>query len=276
MDIREIVDLDRYFLDRLSGPEGSQFLSHCRSQLAETGSCLLPGFLRPEALAAALSDADAALSRAHQVDHAFAYDYDYPNPGAVPLASLPPDHPRHFSSLTRIRFIAKDLIPDGDPLKRLFHWPPMADFVGAALGMPAAYPSACPLSGCVFTVAEAGELQDWHFDSNEFIVTLVLRDSPSGGSFEYVPSLRAPGRDDDFDGVGRALAGDRRNVIRLKSEPGTLTLFKGRYNFHRASPVAGAGRRVMAILSYEDGPDRVGVDSHLKLFYGRTLADVAG
>jgi hypothetical protein len=72
MDIREIVDLDRYFLDRLSGPEGSQFLSHCRSQLAETGSCLLPGFLRPEALAAALSDADAALSRAHQVDHAFA------------------------------------------------------------------------------------------------------------------------------------------------------------------------------------------------------------
>lgn len=275
MDIREIVDLDRYFLDRLSGPEGSQFLSHCRSQLAETGSCLLPGFLRPEALAAALSDADAALPLAHQVDHAFAYDYDYHNSEAPPLESLPPDHPRHFSSLTRIRFIAKDLIPDGDPVKRLFHWPPMAAFVAAALGMPAAYSSTCPLSGCVFTVAEAGELQDWHFDSNEFIVTLVLQDAPCGGSFEYVPSLRAPGRDDDFDGVGRALAGDRRNVMRLKSEPGTLTLFKGRYNFHRASPVEGAGRRVMAILSYEDGPDRVGVDSHLKLFYGRTLADLA-
>lgn len=274
MDLREIVDLDRYPLDRLSGPDGSAFLARCQSQLAETGSCLLHRFLRPEALAAALSGADAALPRAHQVDHTFAYDYDYHNPEAPPLESLPPDHPRHFSSLTRIRFIAKDLIPDGDPVKRLFHWPPMAAFVAAAMDMAAAYPSACPLSGCVFTVAEAGELQDWHFDSNEFIVTLVLRDSPSGGSFEYVPGLRAPGRDDDFDGVSRALAGDRRSVIRLNGEPGTLTLFKGRYNFHRASPVEGNGRRVMAVLSYEDVPDCVGVDSHLKLFYGRTLADL--
>ena len=272
--MRDVVDLDRYPLDRLTGPDGNAFLSDCRSQLAGTGACVLHRFLRPGALAAALSDAETALTRAHQVDHAFAYDYDYDNPDAVPLESLPPDHPRHFSSLTRIRFIAKDLIPDSDPVKRLFHWPPMAAFVAAALGMPAAYPSACPLSGCVFTVAEAGELQDWHFDSNNFIVTLMLRDSPSGGSFEYVPGLRAPGRDDDFDGVSRALAGDRRSVIRLNSEPGTLTLFKGRYNFHRASPVEGDGRRVMAVLSYEDAPDLIGVDTHLKLFYGRTLADV--
>lgn len=274
MNLGTIVDLERYPLDRLSGPEGTAFLADCRSRLAAAGSCLLPGFLRPEAIAAALRNADGAVARAHQVDHAFAYDDVYDYPDAPPLEELPESHPRRWPSLTRIRFIAKDLIPDGDPVKALFHWPAMADFVGGALDMPATYPFACPLSGCIFTVAEAGELQDWHFDSNTFIVTLMLEDCLAGGGFEYVPDLRAPGGDDDFDGVSRVLAGDRDKVIRLTAEPGTLTLFKGRYNFHRACRVEGDGRRVMAVLSYEDRPGRVGVDSHLKLFYGRTLADL--
>ena len=65
MEMRDVVDLDRYPLDRLSGPDGNAFLHDCRSQLAETGACLLPGFLRPRALAAALSDAETALTRAH-------------------------------------------------------------------------------------------------------------------------------------------------------------------------------------------------------------------
>ena len=54
MELSEIVDLNRYPLDRLSEPEGEALVAACRSQLAETGSCLLPGFLRPGAIAAAL------------------------------------------------------------------------------------------------------------------------------------------------------------------------------------------------------------------------------
>lgn len=274
MRMDQIVELERYPLDRLEGAACRDLVERCRAELEETGCCLLPGFLTPEAIAAALADADAALPRAHQVDFITTYDEGYPNPHGEPLDSLPADHPRRHPSPTYIRFIAKDLIRDGDPVKDLFHWPNMIEFAGGILGMSAIYPFACPMAGCIFTVAEKGELQDWHFDANDFIVTIMLEDAEKGGDFEYVPGLRTPDADDDFEGVRRVFGGKHPGVIRPGIEPGTLTIFRGRYNLHRASPVEGEGRRVMAVLSYEDTPDRVGVPKFQKQFYGRTLDEL--
>jgi hypothetical protein len=271
MRIEQIVDLERYPLDRPEDAACRELVEHCRTELEETGCCLLPGFLKPAAIAAALADADAALPQAHQVDFITTYDESYPNPHGKPLDTLPADHPRRHPSPTYIRFIAKDLIRDGDPVKDLFHWRHMIAFAGGILGMSAIYPYACPMAGCIFTVAEKGELQDWHFDANDFIVSLMLESADKGGHFEYVSGLRTPETDDDFDGVRRVFRGEHPGVTRPPIESGTLTIFKGRYNFHRASPVEGKGRRVMAILTYEDTPDRVGVPKYQKLFFGRTV-----
>lgn len=270
MRLHQIVDLDRYPLDRLDAAERRGLVDQCRAELDETGCCLLPGFLKPEAIAAAFADADAALPRAHQVDFATTYDEGYPNPHGMPLTALPADHPRRCPSPTYIRFVAMDLIRDGDPVKDLFLWPNMIAFAGGVLNMSAVYPYACPLSGCIFTVAEKGELQDWHFDANDFIVSIMLQAADDGGNFEYVSGLRTPDADDDFEGVRHVFRGDHPGVTRPRIEPGTLTIFKGRYNLHRASPVEGEGRRVMAILTYEDTPGRVGVPKYQKLFFGRT------
>lgn len=53
-------------------------------------------------------------------------------------------------------------------------------------------------------------------------------------------------------------------------EPGTLTLFKGRYNYHRASPVIGPTPRVLAVLSYDEAPDYRGNPEIKKDFFGRS------
>ena len=88
-------------------------------------------------------------------------------------------------------------------------------------------------------------MQDWHFDGNDFIVTIMLEKSEQGGAFEYVTGLRSEGQPDDYDGVSAIFQGKRDNVISLPIEPGTLTLFKGKYNLHRASPVGQGDRRMM-------------------------------
>src|SRR4051794_19084505 len=46
--MRDILDLDRYPVDRLGRPEGDALAEACRHELAAEGMFNLPGFVRPE------------------------------------------------------------------------------------------------------------------------------------------------------------------------------------------------------------------------------------
>ncbi len=270
MNLDSIINLTQYPISNLENPLGQTLVSKCQQQLELSGACVLPEFIKPDALIQVLNDVDKIIPDAFQVDHVFAYDDTGSKFEGDSKQQLPPDHPRNFGSLTKIRFIARDLIPETNPVLNLFCRSEMTDFIARVMGMPNAYPYDCPLSSCVFTVAEQDELQDWHFDGIDFIVTLMLQNCVDGGNFEYVPGLRSSEKGDDFAKVSRILKGDRDLVETLPLTPGALTIFKGRYSLHRASPVQGDGRRVMAVLSYEDQPGRKSDDDFLKLFYGRT------
>ncbi len=63
-------------------------------------------------------------------------------------------------------------------------------------------------------------------------------------------------------------------VSRPVIKPVTLTVFEGKYSLHRASPVEGGPRPVMAVLSYDTERGKTGTDEYLKLFYDRTLSEV--
>ncbi|MEM7209425.1 MAG: hypothetical protein AAF434_16505 [Pseudomonadota bacterium] len=273
MHIGEIIDLARYPLDDLTSTRGQELVKACRDQLDESDSCLLPGFVTEGAIARTKSDGLGKLGSAWQVDHNFAYNDVNDDTLAIPLESLPPDHPRHFKSLTRIRFLARDLQSKENPARVLHAWQGMSEFIGSVM-QQSTFPSACPLSSCILTIAEEGELQDWHFDGIDYIVTIMLEKPEAGGAFEYVSGLRFPDREDDYDGVSDVFKGNRDNVVSLPVEPGTLTLFRGKYNLHRAAPVAKGSRRIMAILSFEQVPAKTGTDNYLNLFYGRSLKDL--
>ena len=100
----ELVDLDWAFVE--TG----------RAQMRETGACEIPGFVRPEALAAFIDD--ARRSRPGRTAAA--------GLGTVylgfPDESFPPDHPQQWLGDYDVGAVAYDLFPADSPIRRLYEW----------------------------------------------------------------------------------------------------------------------------------------------------------
>ena len=118
-------------------------------------------------------------------------------------------------------------------------------------------------------MAEAGNGFPWHFDTNNFTVTLAIQNAETGGAFEYAPNIRANG--ENFDEVRKVLDGQSDLVVRVDLQPGDLQLFRGRNSLHRVAPLNGTTPRYVAIISYVEEPDMVATPERCKQLYGRVL-----
>jgi len=121
----------------------------------------------------------------------------------------------------------------------------------------------------IVNAAEEGNGFPWHFDTNNFTVTLALQNADEGGAFEYAPSVRKG--DENFAEVARVLDGSSDLVKTLHLEPGDLQIFRGRYSLHRVAPLSGPTPRYVAIFSWVDQPDMVATPERCKQLYGRVL-----
>ena len=90
--------------------------------------------------------------------------------------------------------LVNDVIPKNAAIQQLYEWNSLTEFIRRVLGLEALYRTADPFLALNLTYLQAGDLQPWHYDHNEFTVTLLLQEPESGGEFEYVPKLRT---DDD-------------------------------------------------------------------------------
>ena len=54
-----------------------------------------------------------------------------------------------------------------------------------------------PLADVIVNMAEEGEGFPWHFDTNNFTITLAIQNAEEGGLFEYAPNIRRT--DENFD-----------------------------------------------------------------------------
>lgn len=129
------------------------------------------------------------------------------------------------------------------------------------------YRSADPFQALNISVMDEGGCQQWHFDTNEVAITLLLQAPAAGGEFEYVPLIRSA-ENEDYEAVKRVLDGDRNGVVQLSQEAGMLVLFKGHRSLHRVAPVRGARRRFQSILTYNPRPGVVGSLESSILHYG--------
>ena len=59
-----------------------------------------------------------------------------------------------------------------------------------------------------------GQRLPWHFDGNEFTVSMLAQKADRGGVFEYVPNIRRPDAE-NFEHVAHILAGGRDGVREL-------------------------------------------------------------
>jgi hypothetical protein len=259
--LRTIVDLDRYPIDQLGRPEGEALVGRCRQMLAQTGACQLHGFVRPEAVAQLVTEADGLRPSAHRTDDTHNVYFE-PTDDSLPAGDVQ-RRLQHSAKLT----VGYDRIPLGSPLRLLYETDEMTALVGRALGIDELYRDADSAAALSFAVFERGDELGWHFDRSEFAVTLMLQPSPAGGTYEYVKDLRSVD-DENRAAVSDVLDGDRAAVVGLQNEPGTLSLFRGRYSIHRVTPNESDTPRINAVLAYARIRDHRMNAVTRELFYG--------
>jgi len=261
------VDLERFPLHDLAGGRNAEFVARCRDMLAESGACNLQGFIRPEVVGGLAAEAWALAHLAYDKNTRRNAYFTKDDP------ALPPDHPMRAFFALRMSQLANDAIPKSAAIQRIYEWDPLTEFVRRVVGLPALYRIADPFLALNLTYLKAGDLQPWHYDHNEFTVTLLLQSAEAGGEFEYAPGIRSA-EDENFERVGRLFAGSYGDVRQLPRSAGTLTIFKGRHAMHRVTEVQGKRPRISALLSYDSLPDQFADDETNAFIYGPRVAAI--
>ena len=268
----DLVDLERYAIDDLDSPQGQALVSQIRREMAASCISTLPGFLRPAALARMVAEAEALEPLAYPgPNEASPYFFNY---GTSELTTLPPDHPRRRKTPRRMRQIAYDLIPPSAAIAQLYHWDGLTRFLAAATGVERLYRGADRYQALNISVMDEGGCQQWHFDTNEVNITLLLQAPEAGGEFEYVPLIRSA-ENENYEQVKRVLDGERKGIVQLSQEAGMLVLFKGHHSIHRVAPVRGTRRRFQSILAHNTRPGVVGSLESSILHYGPRVREHA-
>lgn len=181
---------------------------------------------------------------------------------------MPADHPRRVFGEYAVGVIAYDMFPPSSPLRRLYEWDPMMQFIGAVLQRGPLYRYADPLGALNLAVMGDGDRLQWHFDQTDFVVSLAIQDGDDGGDFEVAPRIRSA-TDERYDAVGAVLDGTSAAVVRLPMTPGTLLIFEGRYSIHRVSPIRGRTERLVGLLAYDTKPGTTSTELLRLSRYGR-------
>jgi hypothetical protein len=264
-DPAQLVDLERYPLQRPESDAYRRVVSQARQQLRDGGAAELEGFVSPTGVGALVLDANDLAARAHASGGQGTAYLEFPD------FSLPADHPRlHFADYA-VRAVAYDITPLDSPLRLLYEWDPMKDLIEAVLDRGPIYRYADPFGALNLAVMGEGDQLQWHFDQTDFVVSLAIQSAEGGGDFEVAPRIRSA-RDEQYDDVAAVLSGDRTRVDTLSMRPGTLLVFEGRYSLHRVSPIEGSRWRHVGLLAYDTEPGTIGSDLLRADRYGRTEA----
>ncbi|MGW2315102.1 HalD/BesD family halogenase, partial [Actinomadura luteofluorescens] len=141
-----IVDTERYPLAAPGGAGWDVLVSRTRDELEKTGCCVLPDFIRPALRDALRAECGAIAPHAHyDVETVNAYNIDVSTP-------LPEDHPGRLTVERGNAFVARDHIPAGSVVHRLYASGLFQRFVAACFGLPRVHELADPLSGLVLNV----------------------------------------------------------------------------------------------------------------------------
>jgi hypothetical protein len=258
-----LVDLERYPLCNDAAFE--PITERCRVQLQESSFACLPGFLRSDVAQLMTTEVLKALPRAYRREQTFsAYDEST-------LDQYAADHVRRRKHESRQFIVATDVLSRFGLLRTLYANETLTRRIAQMLGEPALFQLADPVMACTSTVMYEGDRHGWHFDLNDFVISILLQAPEAGGTFDFAPNIRDDA-DENYAAVAAALDGHSSAVRSIKVEAGTLLLFCGRRALHCVPPVFGKTPRVIALLSYDREPGvRYGADVYSRVV-GRRAA----
>jgi len=260
VQLGDVVDLDRYPVhDRAARAPLAGALSR---ELAKRSVAVLPGFVRPRALAQMVSDCDELLALSHRSESVSSPYLSAPDP------SLSDGHPRGRSQHSEVETVAYDLVPEGSPTRTLYESDELLGFLGEVLEVDELFRYADPFGALNLSTMRYGDQLAWHFDQTDFVTSIAIAAPERGGAFEVAAKVRTA-EDEHYDQVAAVLDGERSAVTHVEFEPGSLMLFAGRYSLHRVTPVDGAVPRHVALLAYDTRPGTDSTDELKLARYGR-------
>lgn len=257
-----LINLAQYPINT-HGPRRDTVLARIREALDRDGCAVLKGFLTKEGVDALKKEADSVAEMGHKSFNRTNAYFTKDDP------TLPADDPRRQFFDRSNAFIPADNFPKGGPLRSVHDYDGFDLFIQDCLQEENFHRYADPLADVIVNMADEGNGFPWHFDTNNFTVTLALQNAEAGGAFEYAPGIREV--DENFYEVKKVLSGTSERVTVLELEPGDLQLFRGRYSLHRVAPLKGNRPRYVAIFSYVEEPGMVGSPERTEQLYGKTL-----
>ena len=260
--MKDILDLERYPIDRLQSADGRSLIARCKADLADDGMFNLDGLVRPDVIARCAAELQPRLDRESYTHKRSHNVYFLRN-----VAGLSPDHPALRQVETVHHTLCADQVRDS-VVTKIYEWAPFVEFLALVMERPKLHVMEDPLARVNVIAYRAGEALNWHFDRSQFTTTLLIQAPASGGEFQYRRDLRSDA-DPNYEGVARLLRGEDKAVRSLPLRPGTLNVFKGKNTLHRIAPPAGGQDRIVAIFSYYDQPGVVFSETERIGFYGR-------
>lgn len=260
----DFINLDAYPIDGRHPERLATVLADAQAQLAEDGCCILRDFIRPEMITVLAGEGDAVAGFAHRSFNRTNAYFSEDDPG------LPAHDPRRRFYDRSNAFVPADHFGPDSGLRAIYEYNPFQSFIRNALQAEKFFRYADPLADVIINLVEEGDGFPWHFDTNNFTVTLAIQNGEQGGVFEYAPNLRTA-EDECYEAVRDVLEQRSTAVRSLPLTPGDLQIFKGRYSLHRVTPVMGKTPRYVAIFSFVETEGMVGSVERTKQLYGRVL-----
>ncbi len=262
-DLNDLIDLDAFPIHELASPARAELVAEARDQMRQFGCFRISNFVRPEAVAIMQAEATSLHDETN-----FITDSNNPYFSADD-ESRPEDHPIRRFQTRHSGFICADLLWPDSPLRQAYDSDVMLHFIWECIGVDRPiYRWADPLGRNPYGVMETDHVLPWHFDGNEFTVSILVQKADEGGVFEYVPNIRQPDAD-NYEQIQAVLDGSREGVRTLDLQPGDLQLFAGRFSMHRVTPVVGPTTRYIGLPCYVHDPYRMNRPFHSEAVYGR-------
>lgn len=267
-DLSDIIDITRYPLHRHSSSTLSAAIDSAKTEFAASGAVQLNHFLVPAVVTQLVQGAMAAKADGHRMRGLFPAYSDAMSDRAD--ETLPADHPARLKLPASHVFIPGDLISDSNPLRVLYRHDNFQRFLRCILDVPALHPLADTMGSVNLLVYEPDDLNGWHFDTTDFVISLMLQPASDGGAYQYLPDMRS-NHNANLPAISwRMQNPDAACGLQSSSlEAGSLFIFKGKYTLHRVTRVAPGNDRVVAILSYHPTPGQQISSSSKRAMYGR-------
>ena len=203
--IKEIVNLEKYPINERNSTKYKELINYTRKQLKEDGCCLLSDFIKPDSIKRMKEEVDRNLGKIY-------FTNDKHNPYFTKEdKTLNKKHPKRIFSVRQSGYLNSDDLEKDSDLNKFYDLEEMLKFVSDSLEVFPLYKWADPLGKNPYSVMHTDHYFPWHFDGNDFTLSVLIQKAEKGGLFEYAPDIRSKDNE-NFEEVAKVLKDDQTRV----------------------------------------------------------------